>query len=369
MKKRLFILLLLFIAILIAGCSDEGDASSTETSNEDDKTEGTEPSGTGPLIDPDHALDERQSIIMTVEDQKERLKLGFITEDMTLDSIYMHRFMDKEFAEADQSTYASTYRSESPDRGIHYSNEIWACEDGLDEWTSDLEYREEFKDDQVEGYYGHYEYETSNLAVKHQDECYIATIYGEDDEYDEADEGFLELMSKTFKTEEEGAYDPVYSRFTIDLDNIKFPSLNENRATLRGTWLSYNESKLEPNYSVVGADYFIEDDHLTYEITDEEELYATVKTEEDLQTENGITVTKVEENVGFEYKYIWNDGTYNYVIKVDKEAFELPESELLEIVDSAMADERSFDNLDFFSGVTKTPELGKEAQELIDTYY
>src|SRR5699024_1660706 len=39
----------------------------------------------------------------------------------------------------------------------------------------------------------------------------------------------LKLMTKSMNTENEGAYNPIYYHFTIDLNEVKFPSFNEER--------------------------------------------------------------------------------------------------------------------------------------------
>src|SRR5699024_12785619 len=39
----------------------------------------------------------------------------------------------------------------------------------------------------------------------------------------------LKLMTKSMNTENEGAYNPIYDHYTIDLNEVKFPSVNEER--------------------------------------------------------------------------------------------------------------------------------------------
>lgn len=80
----------------------------------------------------------------------------------------------------------------------------------MDEWTYDLEQREAFENDKIERFYGHVEYAHKQMVLKLNDICYSTSIFTEDG-YHESDKRLFELLANTFKTEEEGAYDPIYS--------------------------------------------------------------------------------------------------------------------------------------------------------------
>src|SRR5699024_1516746 len=240
MRKKLYILAAFFIAIFIVGCSNDtetdtsaGDVTNEESQvNDEDANEETENTkADGPMIDPDNPHDEREEIITMVEEQKELLKLGFAKEDTVVDSISMRRTVEVDEEEMNPEDYdigySESYRADNSDHSISLGTEAFVCQDGLDEWSSDLEEREAFGDDRIEGYYGHAEYGSSNIFIKHQEICYSGFISGDDDVYDEKDQRLLELLTETVKTEEEGAYDPIYSRFTIDLQSVKFPALNQ----------------------------------------------------------------------------------------------------------------------------------------------
>lgn len=362
MRKVFLAVVVMLLGLLLVSCSSADNETSNNGGNE-------KSSSSGPLIEPANAIDERLEIENMMEEQKELLKLGFITDDNLINNIQISRRVtfyddDYDFSEDDRVDHSSFYTTEGSNPTIQFSGTPFLCDEGLDEWTDDLVERQSFNYDDKEGFYGHIEYESSEIVVKHKDKCYSAHV-STDEGYTDDDKRLLELISNTFKTEAEGAYDPFYSRFTMDLDKIKFPSMNQDRVTLAGTSISYWEDRFDGNHSKIGGAYYIDEDSMVfYEITDSDKIYDD-KEKSELKTDQGTTVTVyVDDTFENHLKYRWTDGTYNYLIEVDEEETSLSDKDILAVIDSAMEDDRSFDNLDFFKGVQDAPDLGEDELEL-----
>lgn len=365
MRKVAIAIVSLISALLLVSCNS---TTNNTTSNNDGKE--TKSNSSSPIIDPNLAIDERKEIENMIEEQKDLLKLGFVTDDNLIDNIQISRavtFHEDDYArsEDDRVSYSSWYTARSSNPDIQYSgSNHFICEDGLDESTSDLTDRQSFNNDGKEGFYGHIEYEASEIVVKYKDKCYSGLVSTEEG-YDEEDKRLLELISKTFKTEAEGAYDPFYKRFTMDLEKIKFPMMNQERVTLWGTSISYWEEIYEENYSRVGVSYSVDDDdYIDYEVTDNEKIYGDIEKKK-LKTDGGTSVIVYEDSTSdHRLKYRWSDGTYHYLIEVHAEDTRLSDNDVLVIIDSAMGDDRSFNSLDFFKGVNDAPNLNKDDLEL-----
>ena len=374
MRKYGVFIAFLLITLLVVGCSSNDDASTEEEETSDDATteEVEEKSATGPLVDPYNALNEREEMIKMVEEQKELYKPGFVNEDTTVSSISIHRNTDVKYGENeyDQLFYYASYETKN-ELNISYGLNSFLCSEGLEEWANDLIEKEPFNHGELEGYYGNIEHDYTSIVFEANDLCYEVDVSrnpGTDGEYGDKEKRLLQLLIETSKTEEDGAYDPIYSRFTIDLNEIKFPSLNKDLFDIRNTAFSYAEMNGVVDYSEVIVQYEIDESILVYEIVDEEEdKYRPDKSQEELQTPNGMNVIKFEDDYEDVY-YRWKDDHYTYFIWTIEREKEFTDEEILEIIDSVMKDTRKFESLNFFQGVNEKAELDEKALEIVDKY-
>src|SRR5699024_3151395 len=132
----------------------------------------------------------------------------------------------------------------------------------------------------------------------------------------------LELMTKSMNTENEGAYNPIYDHFTIDLNEVKFPSFNEERVEMESIGVLNNPSETHSSRHTNEVRAFYNIEHLTYvfhiraeqlEIYDEDS-----KETESLKADNGTEVIKHmsinDDGEVNDTSYEWKDGSYYYVI-------------------------------------------------------
>src|SRR5690625_3990419 len=131
MKKRILVILFILLTLVVAGCNNADDSSTAEENNESTDVESSEDgvlqlSDSGPLIDEDNPLNEREEFIHMVEEQKKELKLGFINEDTPAGSVSMFRYTAPELREMeteDVVNYSAEYRSENSKLTIFLDND------------------------------------------------------------------------------------------------------------------------------------------------------------------------------------------------------------------------------------------------------
>lgn len=100
MRKVAVAIAVIFSSLLLVSYNSANDVSSNDCKE-------TKSNSSGPIIDPDHAIDERQEIENMIEEQKELLKLGFVTDDNLINNIQISRRVtfhedDYDFSEDDR---------------------------------------------------------------------------------------------------------------------------------------------------------------------------------------------------------------------------------------------------------------------------
>lgn len=345
MKKGLFTAFIIVLSIFLISCS----SSNEEANKENDEQVSSSANNNG------QEIDERREIINMIEGQKELLKHGFITDEYPIIETTISLSLDEDGDLLDRLRYESWYELLEDSYNVQYSNEPEVCEDGIEEWAKYLEVKENFSYQDIEGIYGYSEeLGSAEIYLQKEDQCYRGYL----SQYEELNLEIFELVSKTFKTEEEGAYEPFYSRFTLDLDKIKFPSFDKEQAEMVSITMDYSGNE---DSSRIWVGYRLDNEYFPYIITDEEPMVGDQVNE--LEANDGTTVTIYEDAVYEDRRiYVWIDHDYYYVIEI-KEDQEISEEFVLEVVDSSVNDERTFDNLDFFKG-NERPNLGEDEQAL-----
>lgn len=95
-------------------------------------------------------------------------------------------------------------------------------------------------------------------------------------------------------------------------------------------------------------------------------LFTDSKVDE-VQTPEGITVTTFEEDSDY-IIYEWTDEAYDYEVRFElyDEDSILTNEDMLDMIDSAMKDDRKFTNKDLFEPIRSEPTMTEEKEKLIE---
>lgn len=354
-KSIVFILICL---LLIVGCSNDKKVS------ERDRTKSNSPSDFS-FIDGNNPLDERGAIEKMLETQRELLKFGFITAEDRLTGFSLEYRHDE--VEGDELEYTSSYLF---DNGTDIFQFVRTNLKDYERRSGGLEEKQDIITDDLDGAIG--KYSDSNMLIsKNNDHHYELEVDGfENHDYKE----ILELVGKTMETEADGAYDPFYDSFSIDPDQVKLPKLNKDVANVWITKLNVQDTFDENYFTRLDVYYALNDFHDQFIFSimknlDEDEkssLFTDSKVEE-VQTPDGITVTTFEEDSDY-IIYEWTDEAYDYEVRFELygEDSILTNEDMLEMIDSAMKDDRKFTNKDLFEPISSEPTMTEEKEKLIE---
>jgi hypothetical protein len=205
--KLNWIMIMTFIAVMLIGCSNETNHAAEETAENQEDTAAAEKDNDAPIIDEDHTSDERGALANAIQGQREQLKFSFITDDYHISHIGTT-------ADAQENKFVSsaTYTYPNVDSGF-------AFEAGT--MLSDRDFIEEaeaktFDQPALKASYGVGDDGGGDrYFISGKDENnikYIMTTQSASNGY--TDE-MMEQMIKSMKTEEDGAYDPLYKFFSL----------------------------------------------------------------------------------------------------------------------------------------------------------
>ncbi|WHY81222.1 hypothetical protein [Siminovitchia fortis] len=375
--KNLWLVILLITALVVIGCSNESkesttsEESSAQAENREKKvTAAEEKDNSAPLIDENNPLNERAMLEEAMNRQRDVLKLSFITDDYRNGRVGVGYYpLDDEFSYGASYTYP------------HIISSIF-FEGGTTNLTSDNGHidtsnGEKLDHDSLDALYGAYEFSG-------EDTYYIT---GEDKngtsyivKAGHSDEGYtnemMKLMGKSMKTEEEGAYDPFYHMFSLDIDKLKFPKVNKNRSDIYAAVVEVDNT--------LGSSATItyltgDEDQLSYRIKDKESLWVNddlYKKIGEEQTADGYSVIEYSDNGEDDRYFYWSDDVYYYELEVTSYNDKTINTEdIYTIIDSAMSDDRVFANKAVFDAINEKPtftenekELNKLIEKLEDKY-
>ncbi len=368
MNMRKFFIIICLIMVL-TGCSQlmddvlykftDGERVSKQVPDEDiENYDDSEMERNNNLIDDENFLDEREAIENFMEKQRELLKPGFIKNekdmiDMQLDYMPIDGMLN----------YSAYYEGSQNVPIIFYKGMTNISEKFLEDRYSEFQDKKKLDHDKIDGMYGLMgdSYQTYDMWGQYKGNVYNIGVAKENDE---TNEKLVEMISQTLKTEAEGAYDPLYSIFSIDMDKVKFPKLNNDYSELSTLSINYfgydDKLSLDVNYRIGGYD------SIKYSIFEKEiTLPDYYKPIDDVETENGVKVTIYKEDDRDNEIFKWTDGTYFYELNFRKQDKSLVNSvDILAIIDSAMEDEREFENKEVFKATNVHPKLGKPEKKV-----
>lgn len=361
---------LIFATVLLAGCSNMMDAVLNELTDETPKNKTVEEDKEiktvsdaeveNELIDLENPLNEREIIEKMMSKQRELKKPGFIKSEKDIGDIIIRYFTYN-----DTFQYSSYYDLDLGLPLISYEGGTRYDKEAMKEFKGEFVEEKKLDHDSINGVYGLYgdSYKRYEMWGESDGNIYNITL---SEEEDPDNEKAIELISKSLKTEEEGAYDPLYKALNLDTENIKFPKLHEEYVELDGAafmYMGYNEKtvQLDVQYRIGGSDT------ITYSVSDQElEVYDDIfKEDEVVETPGGIEVTIYQHNERKDRIYQWTDGTHFYQIEMwimDKSL--LKANDVYAVIDSAMQDDRKFENKDIFKAINTEPALGKNEKAL-----
>lgn len=362
--------MIIFSAVFLTGCSelmddilyqltDDERVTKEVVEEESDVNGDSQTTRNNNLIDDQNFLQEREEIENLMEKQRELLKPGFIKNEKNVIDMHLGYFPFDGTLQ-----YSAYYDVDTNVPIIFYKSITDVSEILLEDRYSEFQDKKKLDHNKIDGFYGLYgdSYQTYDMWGEYEGSGYNIGIREEDDVDNEK---LIELITQTLKSEAAGAYDPLYSLFSIDVDKVKFPKLNSDYAEVDEVvidYLGYEDKsfRLKLAYRIGGYDM------ITYSILEKEEAmsdYYEQKGEE--VTADGIIVTEYKHVDRDNEIYKWTDGTYFYELEFWKKDKSLINSaDIYAIIDSAMQDERTFENKDIFKATNVHPKLGKPEEEL-----
>lgn len=361
--KKLPLFLLLITALILGACGEKSDETK-ETGTKDgqetkDSTEKTEDEKefSGPLISKDNPIDDRGVMKETVERQKNVLKLSFITDNYPISNIQLAFYPTE-----DDFSYNTMYGLPTETIGSfqYYARSEYDASD-VDGFVEGLKDPKQLDHDLMEAYYGTYDDEYENnyqLYGLAEDISYELFAGLESEGY--TDE-LVECIGKSMKTEADGAYDPFYKHFSLDLDKIKFPYISQDRAEIYAFIVSYWGE--DDDDSRISINYHLGDSSLYYGINSNPKTWYSVEVDKG-KTPEGIEVTEYSEGDDDRY-FGWTDGTYSYHIQyTPPEKNEFDTEDIYDVIDSSINDERTFEDKTFIQTATDKPNLTENEEKI-----
>lgn len=313
------------------------------------------------LIDQKNPLDERKVIETAMEKQKEILKPGFITDDYRIGHMGINYYLPE-----GDLYYSASYGSYGNLIMMFYDRQPVSNKEIFNSMNENFEVDKEIEHDELKGFYGvrntdwdsdHYE-----MRALHDDVSYNITVAAEE-ETDNLE--IMERMTESLKTEADGAYDPLYNRITIDLDQVKFPTLSEDYTNVESVRIGFWDSseaymELEVSYELKGLGYI----HFTVvdkEVNIPEDYYDL---EGEKETAAKTTVTEYKDKDNDTFLFTWTDEVYHYKILFWPHDGSFDRQDIYDIIDSSIQDQRKFANKEAFEGLRNEPNFNQTEKEL-----
>lgn len=357
MRRKGLAFFLIFLLFLVS-CSNNDESSKKGRTNHSDGTNIV-------FIDENNPLDERSAIEKMMEAQRELLKFGFITAEDRLTSLRLEYRHDE--VEGDELEYSSSYLF---DNGTDISQFVRTNLKDYERRLNGLKEKKDITTDDLDGAIGKYA-DRNMLVGKNNEHHYELEVDGfEKHDYKE----ILELVGKTVETEADGAYEPFYDSLSINLNELKLPKLNKDVANVWITKMNVQDTFDEDYFTRLDVYYALNDyhDQVIFSIMknldeDEKSSLFTDSNVEEVQTPDGVTVTTFQEDDDY-IIYEWTDGIYDYEVRFELygEDSILTNEDMLEMIDSAMKDDRKFMNKQVFEPINLEPMMTEEKVKLIE---
>lgn len=358
LKKTFLFLMSIFS---LTACSKIIDiVTDTETTIADTSLPIVENATELPIISVENNLDERTLIENVINDQRELYKLGFITHSFTnMNTSIVYYPLNDTFGYSATYIIPNTQTSFTFEAGTSFNHSHY------DSIVDQLAIKQHINNPYVPLLYGKYHDELAedyHIAGQDNDTTYMLQIGSEEEGFSEE---IVRLIGESLRTEAKGAFDPMYDHFSVPLEHIKLPSLNEQRVAIQDIHLSINTIH---DTSDIFITYLLsEEDTITYQIQDTEPLLEKATNKGDTITLKDGTKVKQFERKSKEQIFQWYDETNYYTMTVAlKDTTIIQPDEIIEIIESAHKDTRTFNDEQFFQPMSEYPKETGPDKQLVD---
>lgn len=315
-----------------------------------------------PFITDEDYLDERTMLERGLEQQRELYKLGFLTNDFNNAGTYIVYYpLDKTFGYSSMYRIPNSHVSFKFEAGTSFEASLYHAM--IDQFVNP----KEITIDTLQLTYGKYLHESNGeyyVMTKDEETTYLVQAGSETEGYTEE---IVQYLGESLQTEEDGAYDPFYQYFSLDIDKLRFPTVNDRRVAIH-----------DASVSVVGVDeqsqvsitYMLSElDSIVYRIGDTEpSLNEEYAVKDELTITDGISVTEYEHEENKSHHFFhWMDDSYHYTmeVKLDNEDI-IKTAEIHDMIESAIQDGRSFENPALFQPLNEMPNQTKDEKNFIN---
>lgn len=332
----------------------------TETKIEDTGLPIAENASELPITSVENNLDERSLLEEAIKQQHELHKLGFITNSFTdMNTAFVYYPLHDTFG------YSATYEIPNTQTSFTFEGGTSFNHSHYESIVDKFAFKQQINNPYISLLYGKFndELDEDYYIVGHDNNMtYILQIGSEEEGFSEE---IVRLIGESLRSEVEGAFDPLYNNFSIPLSDIKLPSLNEQRVAIQDIHLSVNTIRDTSNIFMT---YLLsEEDTITYQIASTEpQIEKSNKKASTITLNNGTKVNQFETK-SKEQIFQWDDGTNYYTMTVMlKDDTIIQSDEIIEIIESAQKDTRTFDDEQFFQSLSEHPKKTDIDKQLLN---
>ena len=314
-----------------------------------------------PIINDDHPLDERMMLEQGLEKQRALYKLGLFSNGMDNVRTYIVYYPLE-----DTFGYSSMYRIPNSQHFLTFEAGTSFEASLYDSMVDQFVEPQEMYHDQLKVMYGEYRQESVGdyyAVAQDEQKTYLVQFGSNTEGYTEE---IVQSIVESLHTEEDGAYDPFYRNFALDLDKVKFPKMNDKRVAMH-----------DANISVFGSD---EDSQIsiTYMLSEQDTIIYTIENTEtsfddDYKKIDEFTISNKKTVTAYEHQenpthrmFHWIDGPYNYSIEVKLQHEDIIKTaEIHDMIESALHDDRTFEQPALIQSLNEEPKQTKNEKKII----
>lgn len=314
-----------------------------------------------PIINDEYPLDERMMLEQGLEKQRALYKLGLFSNDINHVRTYIVYYPLE-----DTFGYSSMYRIPNSQHFLTFeagtSFEASLYDSMIDQFVDP----QEMYHDQLNVMYGEYRQESVGdyyAVAQDEQKTYLVQFGSNTEGYTEE---IVQSIVESLYTEENGAYDPFYQNFALDLVEVKFPKMNDERVAIHDANISAFEANEKSQVSIT---YMLsEQDTIIYTIENLEPSFDNeYKKTDEFTMSNKIPVTAYEHQENSAHRiFHWIDDPYNYSIevKLQHEGI-IKTAEIHDMIESIIHDDRTFEQPELIQPINEEPEQTKTEKKII----
>lgn len=314
------------------------------------------------IIDIHNPVNERAIIEHAMEEQRELLKPGFITE--WSDTSYEFRLSFQSIiydASSGELKLEADYKHSGSSAFLSFTATKNPADDPYQETIDQLHDAAPLDHPELTGFYGATEYNGKTyyeFAAKGDNAVYVyKNTRSESEGYDAE---LAKWIGESLATEKDGAHSQFYDRFSLESDQLHFPMLNETFIQhINVEVFDFGYYELDRTNRIHLVYHLIDGSTFTYGI-DQMNFHGKMDHHvylDEGETENGLTVTEYEDTKTGDALFIWEIDEYYYSLLVDYHEEPLTTGDIYAIIDSASDDNREFDNEHLFTETNEEPIL------------